>query len=197
VTGHVAALVLAAGASSRMGGSNKLLCEIDGVPMIERAVRAALDSRCAQVVVVTGHQAERIEAALPSGRVNLVRNPDYAAGLAGSLRRGVLSLPVEVDAVLIQLADMPWVGAEHIDRLIAAFDPDDPAIVAPVRGDRRGHPVLWPRRFFRDLCQLGGDAGARELLAKYASEVRTVTLDTDAIFADVDTPAELDLAQRK
>jgi molybdenum cofactor cytidylyltransferase len=57
--------------------------------------------------------------------------------------------------------------------------------------------VLWPRRFFRDLCQLGGDAGARELLAKYASEVRTVTLDTDAIFADVDTPAELDLAQRK
>jgi molybdenum cofactor cytidylyltransferase len=180
-----------------MGGSNKLLCEVDGVPMIERAVRAALESRCAQVMVVTGYQAERIEAALPSGRVSLVRNPDHAAGLAGSLRRGVQSLPPEIDAVLIQLADMPWVCAEHIDRVIVAFDPADPVIVAPVRGDRRGHPVLWPRRFFRDLCQLGGDAGARELLAKYASEVRTVALDTDAIFADVDTPGELALAQRR
>jgi len=196
VNARVAAVVLAAGTSSRMSGSIKLLCEIDGVPMIERAVRAALASRCAQVVVVTGCQADRIEAAVASDPVTLVRNPDYAEGLAASLRCGVASLPPDVDAALIQLADMPWVGAQHIDRLIDAFDPHDPLIVAPVRGIRRGHPVLWPRRFFRELCQLGGDVGARELLETYASQVRAVNFDTDAIFADVDTPAQLAQAQR-
>src|SRR5882757_693398 len=120
VNARVAAVVLAAGTSSRMSGSIKLLCEIDGVPMIERAVRAALASRCAQVVVVTGCQADRIEAAVASDPVTLVRNPDYAEGLAASLRCGVASLPPDVDAALIQLADMPWVGAQHIDRLIDA-----------------------------------------------------------------------------
>jgi len=191
----MAALVLAAGSSSRMGGPNKLLCQIDGVPLIERAVRAALDSRCAQVLVVTGFQADRIEAALPPGRVSVVRNPDYAAGLATSLRRGVLSLPCDVDAVVIQLADMPRVGADHIDRLIEAFDPGQPAIVVPVRGDRRGHPVLWPRRFFAQLGELAGDVGAKGLLERHASQVRAVSFDTEAIFADVDTPGQLAGAQ--
>jgi len=195
VNGRITALVLAAGASTRMEGSNKLLCRVDGVPMIERALRAALDSRCTEVVVVTGYQAERIEAALPSG-VSVVRNPDYAAGLAGSLGRGVASLAPDVDAVLIQLGDMPWIDARDIDRLIDAFDPIDAAIVAPVRAGRRGHPVLWPHRFFHELCELGGDVGARELLARYALQVRAVAFDTDAIFADIDTPGQLAQAQR-
>jgi molybdenum cofactor cytidylyltransferase len=197
VNGRVAALVLAAGASSRMDGCNKLLCEVDGVPMIERAVRAAVDSRCAQVVVVTGWQADRIEAALASMPVSIVRNPDYAAGLAGSLRRGMASLPDEIDAALIQLADMPWISAGHIDRLIDAFDPAEPMIVVPMRAGRRGHPVLWPRRFFEQIGRLTGDVGARELLARNASQVRAVAFDSDAIFEDVDTPEQLAQARRK
>jgi molybdenum cofactor cytidylyltransferase len=193
VNGRVAALVLAAGASSRMGGPNKLLCEVDGLPMINRAVQAAVDSRCAAVVVVTGWQADRIEAALASKAVSFVRNPDYADGMSGSLRRGLASLPDGVDAVLIQLADMPWICAAHIDRLVEAFDRCDPKIVVPVRGDRRGHPVLWPRRFFAQISQLSGDIGARELLAQHASQVRAVVFDSDAIFQDIDTPEQLAL----
>jgi molybdenum cofactor cytidylyltransferase len=191
VSGRVAALVLAAGASTRMGGPNKLLCEVDGVPMIHRAVRAAVDSLCVQVVVVTGWQADRIEAALASTAVSFVRNPDYAAGMSGSLRRGLASLPDGVDAALIQLADMPWIGAAHIDRLVETFDPGDPAIVVPVRGDRRGHPVLWPRRFFAQISQLSGDVGARQLLDQHASQVRAVVFDSEAIFRDIDTPGQL------
>jgi molybdenum cofactor cytidylyltransferase len=192
---RIAALVLAAGSSSRMGGPNKLLCEVGGATMIERAVRAAVDSRCTQVVVVTGWQAERVEAAFEAVRTfkprKVVHNPDHSQGLSSSLRCGVAALPRSVDAALVLLADMPWIGAAHIDRLIGAFDARDPAIVAAIRGDRRGHPVLWPRRYFPSIATLAGDVGARELLARNASEVRGVQFETDDIFDDIDTPQEL------
>jgi molybdenum cofactor cytidylyltransferase len=200
VSGRVAALVLAAGASRRMQGRNKLLCEIGGVTMIERAVRCAVESACSQVVVVTGWQAERVEAALqavPAPKlVTAVRNPQYATGLSSSLRCGLAALPDTLDAALVQLADMPWIEAAHIDRLIDAFDPRRPAIVAPWRDGRRGQPVLWPKDFFPALGALSGDTGARGLLERYAGSVRTVPFDTEAIFQDVDTPDELAQAQK-
>jgi molybdenum cofactor cytidylyltransferase len=192
---RIAALVLAAGASRRMGGTNKLLSTLDGATLIERAVGAAAGSRCAEVLVVTGWQADRVEAALQALRlsrpIRIVRNPDHAAGLAGSLRCALASLDASVDAALVLLGDMPWIEAAHIDRLIAAFDPRDPAIVVAVRNERRGHPVLWPRRHFASIAALTGDAGARELLTAHAGEVRAVPFDTDAIFEDVDTPDDL------
>jgi molybdenum cofactor cytidylyltransferase len=184
-----------------MRARNKLLCEVDGMTMIERAVRAAIDSRATQVVVVTGWQADRVQVAVeavPASKpVTLVRNPQYATGLASSLRCAVATLPESTDAALVQLADMPWVRAAHIDRLIEAFDPREPAIVVPVREGRRGHPVVWPRRHFSALRELTGDAGARELLVRYASEVRAVPFDTDAIFDDIDTPEQLIEARRQ
>jgi molybdenum cofactor cytidylyltransferase len=195
VNPRIADLVLAAGTSSRMAGRNKLLCEIGGITMIERAVRAALDSRCAEVVVVTGWQAERVEATLAavarSKPMTIVRNAHYEAGLAGSLRCAVGQLPDSIDAAVVQLADMPWIASEHIDRLIETFTPEKPSIVVPVRDGRRGHPVLWPRRYFSAICNLTGDVGARELLVQYADEVRAVSFETNAIFADIDTPDEL------
>lgn len=198
---RIAALVLAAGASSRMGGTNKLLCRIDGATMIERAVRAAVDSRCERVVVVTGWQAQRVEAALeavPAFKpVTVVHNPQYATGLASSLRCALAALPGTPDAAMVQLADMPWIGAAHIDRLIDAFDARAPAIVAPFRDGRRGQPVLWPRAFFAALGELTGDMGARALLARHAAQVRAIQFDTDAIFEDIDTPGQLDEAQRR
>jgi molybdenum cofactor cytidylyltransferase len=184
-----------------MRARNKLLCEVDGMTMIERAVRAAIDSRATQVVVVTGWQADRVQVAVeavPASKpVTLVRNPQYATGLASSLRCAVATLPESTDAALVQLADMPWVRAAHIDRLIEAFDPREPAIVVPVREGRRGHPVVWPRCHFSALRELTGDAGARELLVRYASEVRAVPFDTDAIFDDIDTPEQLIEARRQ
>ena len=195
----IAAVVLAAGTSSRMAGRNKLLCEVEGMKLIERAMRAALDSRCVQVVVVTGWQAERVEAALAalsaSKPVTVVRNADFEAGLASSLRCAMARMPEAVEAALVHLADMPWISAAHIDRLIEAFDVRQPQIVVPVRGGRRGHPVLWPRRYFSAIGNLTGDVGARELLHRHAAEVRAVPFDTDAIFQDIDTPDELAAAR--
>lgn len=188
---RIAALVLAAGSSSRMGGANKLLCEVDGVPMVRRAVNAALASRCVSVQVVTGHQAEAVAATLAGLDVECLHNPAHATGMASSLRTGLAALPDEADAVVVVLADMPRVDALLIDRLIAAWDPRAPRIVAPVRGGRRGNPILWPRALVAEMAAVEGDVGARSLLQTHADSVTRIEWDDDAIFADVDTPEAL------
>jgi len=120
---RIAALVLAAGRSTRMGGPNKLLAEISGRPLVRIAVDEALASRADSVVVVTGHQRERVEAALQGLKIKTVHNPDYAQGLSTSLRAGLRALPENADGVVVLLADMPQVDAALINRLITAFDP--------------------------------------------------------------------------
>jgi len=170
--------------------------------MIERAVSAAVGSRCSQVVVVTGWQADLVQStvrAVPAfsdaSNVAIVHNARYAEGLASSIRCAVAAVADDAEAVLVQLADMPWLTSLDLNRLIDSFDPTAPSIVAPIRDGRRGNPVLWPRRHFAALTALQGDSGARELLLQLASEVRTVPFETDAIFADVDTSEDLAMAQ--
>ena len=188
---RVAALILAAGASARMGGQNKLLRVVDGLPLVRHAVDAALASRCTQVLVVTGCEGESVESTLDPERVSIVRNPDYASGMSTSLRCGLAALPTDTAAALVVLGDMPRVSAAHIDRIVGAFDPARPAIVVPTFQGRRGNPVLWPRRYFADLRAIVGDTGARGLLETRAAEVVAVPIDSEAILADVDTPADL------
>jgi molybdenum cofactor cytidylyltransferase len=190
--GHrVAALVLAAGSGSRMGGANKLLLPVGGVPMVRRAVNAALASRCASVTLVTGFAADDVRACLAGLDVTFAHNPEHSTGMASSLRCGLASLASEVDAVVVLLADMPRVDGGHVDRLIAAFDPERPKIVVPMKAGRRGNPILWPRAFIAEMRTIEGDVGARDLLRRHADQIEAVAFDDDAIFADVDTPAAL------
>ncbi len=188
---RVAALVLAAGQSARIGLRNKLLARVAGVPMVRRVVDAARGSRCDMVVMVTGHEADMVEDC--AGREDLVplRNPSYGEGMASSLSVGLRALPQDIDGVIVLYADMPHIADVHIDRLIGGFDPAKPAIVVPEHGGRRGNPVLWPRRFFDEMLALKGDAGTRELLMRHARETVSVSMNDDAIFCDVDTPADL------
>jgi molybdenum cofactor cytidylyltransferase len=188
---RVGALVLAAGSGSRMGGANKLLQPVQGVPMLRRVVNAALASRCTSVRVVTGFAADDSQACLAGLDVAFTHNPDYPTGMASSLRCGLAALNPEADAAVVLLADMPFIDGGHIDRLIDAFDPDRPRIVAPVKDGRRGNPVLWPRAFFAEMRAVEGDVGARELLRRHAGQVVSVACEDDAIFADIDTPAAL------
>ena len=189
---RVAALVLAAGSSRRMAGSNKLLQPVGGVPMVRRAANAALASRCAGVVVVTGFAAEAVRQSLAGLDLEFAHNPAHESGMASSLRAGLQALPADTDAVVVVLGDMPCIDAGHIDRLVAAFDPRRGNIVAPMKQGRRGNPILWPRAFFAEMQQVQGDIGARELLQRHADRIDTVPCDDEAIFADVDTPAALE-----
>jgi molybdenum cofactor cytidylyltransferase len=188
---RVAALVLAAGSSRRMAGSNKLLQPVAGVPMVRRAANAALASRSTAVVVVTGFDADAVRESLAGLDLEFANNPEHASGMASSLRAGLGALPADTDAVVVVLGDMPMVTAAHIDSLIAAFDPARGNIVVPVKGDRRGNPILWPRALFAEMQQVRGDVGARELLKIHAGRVDSVACGDDAIFADVDTPDAL------
>ena len=190
-TPNVAALVLAAGRSSRMGAANKLLAEFEGVPMALRAVNAALASRAASVTVVVGHEAAKVEALLAGRKFNFVRNADFAQGMSTSLRAGLAALPPEAEAVVVLLADMPRITAAHIDQLIDAFDAQQPSIVVPQRNGRRGNPILWPREFFPRMQMVSGDQGARGLLEANPQRIRAVAMDDDAIHGDVDTPQDL------
>ena len=189
---NIAALVLAAGRSSRMGGPNKLLAEIGGRPLVRIAVEEALASRARPVIVVTGHQRERVDAALAGLPVKLVHNPAFADGLGTSLKTGIAALPAETDGVIICLGDMPQVDAALIDRLIGALDPEKGALIAvPTIDGQRGNPVVWTRRFFPELMAVEGDIGARHLIGLYSEAVAEVPLTGTAALTDVDTPEAL------
>lgn len=188
----VAAVVLAAGRSRRMGTVNKLLIGVDGKPMMRHAVDAALAAGLAPVVVVTGHERDKVAAALAGLPVTLVHNPDYAEGLSTSLRAGLAALPAEVEGALICLADMPRVGAAELGRLVGAFDPrEGRAIVVPTRCGKRGNPVLWARQFFPEMRAVAGDVGAKHLIGAYPELVAEVEMEGDAILTDIDTPQAL------
>jgi molybdenum cofactor cytidylyltransferase len=188
----IAAVILAAGRSTRMGGPNKLLAEIGGRPLIRIAAEEALASRARPVIVVTGHQREQVEAALKGLDVRRVHNPDYADGLSTSLRAGLAAVPDEVDGAIVCLGDMPQVRAALIDRLIGAFDPARGAlVVVPTIDGQRGNPVVWSRRFFPELMALEGDVGARNVIGRYAEAVAEVPLNDAAALVDVDTPEAL------
>ncbi len=189
---RIAAIVLAAGRSTRMGGPNKLLADIHGKPMVRIAAEQALASQARPVVVVTGHQREEVEAALKGLAVTFAHNAEFADGLSTSLRVGIAALPADADGAVILLSDMPQVQNTLIDRVIDAFDPEKSAlIVMPVIAGQRGNPVLWSRRFFPELMALQGDVGARHLIARFGEAVHEVPVEGQAALTDVDTPEAL------
>ena len=190
---RITAVVLAAGRSTRMQGPNKLLARIDGEPIIARVVQAALRSRAEDVVVVIGHDADRVRAVLPAHpRLTLVENPDHALGLSTSLRRGIAAVPATSDAAIICLGDMPRVTARHIDTVIGAFSPAaGHSICVPVHGGKRGNPALFARRYFDEMRAASGDSGAKHLIGAHADQVHEVAIDDDAVLSDLDTPADL------
>ncbi|NNE24659.1 MAG: nucleotidyltransferase family protein [Rhizobiales bacterium] len=188
----VAAIVLAAGLSSRMAKGNKLLADLGGKPVLRHTLDNVLASQADPVVVVTGHQAGDVEKLIQGLPVKPCYNPQFAEGMATSLAAGIAGLPLDVAAALIFLGDMPLIGGDVIDQIIDGFDPGKgKTIVVPVHGGRRGHPVLWGRAHFADLVALKGDQGARQLLSGHAGEIAECDAGSDAIFADADTPEAL------
>lgn len=185
---QISALVLAAGTSSRAGDINKLLMDVDGLPMVSHAVKAAIDSHATEVIVITGHQPEQLSEVLRDYSLQIVHNPDYAQGMSTSLITGLRAVSTNSDAVIVCLADMPRVTAEHINQLIAAFDPiEGREICVPVYNGKRGNPVLWSQRFLNEMSELTGDVGAKQLIREYSDVVHEVNMHDSAVLLDIDT----------
>lgn len=188
---RVAAIILAAGQSSRMGGPNKLTMPIHGKAMVRHVAEAALASSARPVIVVTGDRAAAVEKALEPLSVTNLSNNCHKEGLSTSLRVGISGLPDDVDAALICLGDMPDIRADHLDRLIAAFDPEEGrTICVPTVGGKRGNPVLWGREWFAAIMETKGDTGARHLIGEHADAVCEVPMPDDAALKDIDTMEE-------
>ncbi len=189
----VDAILLAAGQSMRMGGPNKLLEPIGGTPMIRRVAVAVRSAGIRRLVVVTGYQANRVRDALSGLDCVFADNPDYRSGMGSSVAAGaraVFETPDPPDAAIVCLGDMPDIAPAMLDTLIGNYDPAaGRIIVAAASNGRRGHPVLWDRRFADDLASLGGDTGGRDMLHEHAGQIVTVEMDDDAVLRDLDTPA--------
>ena len=193
----IAAIILAAGRSTRMG-SNKLLEELDGKALVRHVADAALGSIARSVWVVTGHEGESVRARLDGLGIRFVHNPDFALGLSTSLKAGVMALPAEAKGVVVLLGDMPRVTSEVINSVIQAFEAQPQAIAAvPVYQGEWGNPVLLSRSLFGAVAALQGDAGARKLLNGRAGEVLEVPVTSDAILIDLDTPEALAKARMR
>jgi molybdenum cofactor cytidylyltransferase len=187
-TAKIGAVVLAAGKSSRMG-DNKLLLDFHGMPLICHTVDHLLALKLPEVVVVLGHQAQQVRQALAGRAVRFVTAEDYATGMSASLKAGLAALPASLDAAMILLGDMPLVSPVLLRRLIAAYNPlEGRSIVLPVHNGKRGNPVLWDRRFFKDMQKLAGDVGARHLIGEHADQVTEIAVEDSAVLQDIDTP---------
>lgn len=187
---EVGVVLLAAGRASRMGedAGHKLLAQFDGEPLVRRMARTALGSAASSSVVVTGHRGEDIASSLDGLDVKLVENPDYASGMASSLKAGLGALDDDVAGALVLLGDMPTLTSVHLDLLIDAFrQTGGSAIVRASDGVRRGNPVILPRATFPDAMRLSGDVGARALIESGAWTVIDVEIGPAARL-DVDTP---------
>jgi molybdenum cofactor cytidylyltransferase len=191
----IAAIVLAAGLSRRMGRA-KLLMPVRGRALVRHAVEGVLVDGVDSVWVVTGPDGEPIAAALAGLEVQLAVNPAPEQGQAGSVRAGIAALPAAVDAALIALGDQPALPASVIPALLAARRASPKPIVAPRYRDGQGNPVLFRREIFPELLRLTGDQGARPIIQKEPARVEWVDLDLP-MPPDVDTPDDYEKIRAK
>jgi molybdenum cofactor cytidylyltransferase len=189
----IGGIVLAAGEARRMGGRPKALLERDGVPLVRRVAQAMLEGGLRDVVVVLGHCADQVAAAVTGLPVRAVVNADYAAGRSSSLRCG-LAAQAGCDAVVIALADMPLLGADDVRAVLHAFArrTTGTRALVPRYGDERGHPVVLAGDAAREIQEHRYAAGARDWLDAHPGEVQWLDVDHARHVVDVDAPEDIE-----
>ncbi len=187
---RVTAVVLAAGTSSRMSGQSKMLLPWGRQTVIEAVVNRLLPFHFAEIVVVTGYQSEAVERKLAHLPVRLVHNDQYDQGeMLSSLQAGLRALPDSTAACLVVLGDQPMLEGPVIGRVLGAYAQGQGGIIFPAYRGERGHPVLFGRRFWPDLLDLTSGA-PRDVVRLYADQVAAVSVETDSILRDIDTPEQ-------
>lgn len=187
---HVAAVILAAGGSSRFGQPKQLL-SFRGETLVRRAVRVATDSGCAPVIVVVGESGPAIRVELRETPAVIIENPEWKRGLGTSVRRGtqfVIESAPAVHALVLLVCDQPLVESSTIAALVAEHERSGKPIVASSYADTLGVPALFDRSCFGALLALPDDSGAKSLIAARPDDVASVPFEAGAI--DVDTPAD-------
>ena len=189
----ITGILLAAGASRRMGSQNKLLSDLNGKTMIEVVATELINSKLSHIIVVTGHESEKIKAALTSLDLNFIHNHEYQRGLSTSLKTALEIIPKDTDGIIVCLGDMPLIKAMHIDKLIDAFNPiEGNSICVPVYGRKRGNPIVWSNEYLTQIRSIDGDIGAKNILDEHIEQITEVPMEENAVLFDIDTPEHLD-----
>jgi molybdenum cofactor cytidylyltransferase len=186
--GRVAGIVLAAGASTRMG-ANKLLLRLDGESVVRRAVRRALAAGLDPVVVVVGYEAERSRSELAGLPCRAVTNPDYGSGMRSSIRAGIAALPPDASAAVVTLADMPLVTAEMIAALVERYRGSNAPLVISEYGGAQAPPTLYDRRLFGELGSEEGEGCSKRLIRRHRAQAAVLTWPAEAL-TDLDRPED-------
>ena len=188
-SGSIAGIVLAAGASTRLG-RNKLFVELDGEPLVRRAVRRAIAAGLAPVFVVLGHEADRARAALAGLACEPVLNADYLRGVNSSVRTGIDAARGSGAAVVI-LADMPLVTSEMIATLVERYRTSDSPLVVSDYGGVNAPPMLYDQSLFAELSSMEGEGCGKQVVKRHRGEAIVVPWPQDAL-ADLDVPEDYD-----
>ena len=187
----ISAVILAAGESRRMGKQNKLLLPIGGEALLVKLVTSVCASDVGQVLVVIGHEAEKIRRELNEFPLNFVYNPNFSEGMTTSIKYGVKVVSHECDGLLICLGDMPFINTSEINKLIHAYVKNrikgEGLIVVPVFKRQRGNPVLFSIEFRNDILEHKKESGCKEVIMKNSDSVIEIEMDTENMILDVDT----------
>ncbi|MFY9986157.1 MAG: nucleotidyltransferase family protein [Chthoniobacterales bacterium] len=184
----VSAVVLAAGLSTRMG-RNKLLLNFKDKPLIARLVDTLLASKIDEVIVVLGHEIEKVRAELQGKPVRLVHNPDYREGLSTSVRTGVDAVSPDADGIMICLADQPLLEPADVNQIVAAFADAkkvNKSIVVPFFKGERGNPVILDASLRVAILGIVGDVGCKGVIKRYPEKVYALEMQNDHVVRDVD-----------
>ncbi|HLF28497.1 MAG TPA: nucleotidyltransferase family protein [Anaerolineae bacterium] len=186
MTKRVAGILLAAGASQRLGRPKQLL-EWNGQPLIAHAARTALAARLDPVIAVIGYRAGDMRAALLQTPVTLVENPRWPEGMSTSLHAGVRALPAEVEAAIMLLVDQPRISPAHLRAIVEAYQTSGKRIVSPAFQGRRASPTLFDRSLFEQLLSITGDTGGRSIVTANPHLAATIEIENELDVLDIDT----------
>ena len=192
----ISAVILAAGESRRMGTQNKLLLQIGSEVLIRKFVKSVCGSAADAVLVVLGHEAEKIKAVLQDQVLRFVKNTCYEKGMTTSIQSGVNAASRRSEGFMICLADLPFAETSDFNCLIQAFTDfrrtESSLIIVPVFQGQRGNPVLFSAEFRDKLLAHNGE-GCKGIVSKYPQSVREVSMENDNLLRDIDTPEDYKL----
>jgi Uncharacterized MobA-related protein, COG2068 len=187
----ISCIILAAGPSLRMSFP-KQIAKFKGEKMINIVIEKVIDMNFYELIVVLGHEAEKIKENIKFKVDKFVINKDYLSGISSSLRIGILNVSKESDAAAIFLADEPLIRRETIKKVIDAYNNSNALIVAPSYKGEIGHPVVFDKELFKDIIALEGDVGAKKIIFKYKENALIIEVDDGGILIDIDTPSDLE-----